>query len=206
LLVSGLYIGLLWNKTDGLLGQPIRAVRTLTGQPVSDRDQSSDLYRQNEEFDIWATIRESPLTGVGFGKPFNQYIPLVRLGNWEFQYFTPHNQVFWLWLKMGALGFIVSLWLFGVAITRTVQLMVADGVDEFKPFILLTLCYTIMLLTFGYVDIVFANGRAMLLLGCLLGVTGNLPALLGRTAATAERAPGRQPAERSVVAEPALTR
>ena len=51
-----------------MLGQPVRAVRTIMGQEASARDQSSDLYREQEEYNVWRTIREWR-PGVGLGSP-----------------------------------------------------------------------------------------------------------------------------------------
>jgi O-antigen ligase len=186
LLVAALYLGVFWNRADGMLGQPVRAVRTITGQEVSERDKSSDLYRQQEEYNIWRTLRESPITGIGFGKPFNIYVSMATLGGWEFQYYTPHNQVFWLWLKLGAAGFVATLWLFASAIAHTIRAMKHINADGCKPFILMTATYTVMLLTFSYVDIGLASGRAMLLLGSLLGVIAVLPRVVGQEAAERE--------------------
>ena len=176
ILVFSLYIGAFWNNTSGLLGQPIRSIHTVLGTgPISERDISSDLYRETEETNIWLTIRESPLTGVGFGKPFIEFIPLVRFEYWEFQFYTPHNQVFWLWLKMGPLGFVITFWLFSLAIAQTARLARETQGTWLQPFMVASLAYVIMLLVFAYVDVGLANGRSMLVLGILLGVIGYLP-------------------------------
>lgn len=183
-------IVLFW-ESPGLLGQPARTIRSVIGAAVSERDQLSDLYRRVEEYNIWRTIRDGPLTGVGFGVPFNEYLPISFIGNWDFQFYTPHNQVFWLWLKMGAVGFAISLWVFGNAISGCVRLMRQSDDPVVKPFVVTTLALTIMMLAFSYVDIGLANQRAMLLLGSLLGIVGALPMAIPATESATEPAPTR---------------
>jgi O-antigen ligase len=180
LLVAACYLAVFWNRPTGVLGQPVRAVQTSLGiGSITDRDDSSNRYRVIEEENIWRTIRGSPLAGVGFGRPFNEYVPLVRLGWWDFQFYTPHNQVFWIWLKTGVAGFVVMLWLFGAGLAHSLRAFALTRHATLRPLLLLAAAYTAMLLVFAYVDIGFANARPMLLLGILLGIAGNEPRLRG---------------------------
>lgn len=189
LVVGILYTAAFWNRTEGILGQPVRAVQTVLGVGErSARDQSSDYYRQLEEYNLWRTIRDNPVAGIGFGRPFTQYIPMVILDWWEFQFYTPHNQIFWVWLKLGVGGFVVTLWLFGLGVAGAARLLHEPLDAAVMPFVVMTAAYIVMLTTFAYVDIGLANGRPMMLLGVLLGLTGNLPALLGQAAAVARPA------------------
>jgi O-antigen ligase len=164
----------------------MRAIHTILGTgTMSERDQSSDLYRLVETYNIWSTIRAMPLTGIGFGRPFIQFVPMLTLAHWEFQFYTPHNEVLWIWLKMGIPGFVVTFWLFALAVARTARLLVDRAADSLLPFIVTLVSYYVMLPAFAYVDIGFANGRTMLWLGVALGITGLLPGLLQREAGAA---------------------
>ena len=61
-----------WNA-GGAVGLPAQAVKTvLFPDQLGAADRSSDLYRQIEAFDLWFTIQQNPVTGVGFGQKFLQ--------------------------------------------------------------------------------------------------------------------------------------
>ena len=203
LLVVACYVGAFWARPVGVFGQPMRAIHTVLGTaPASDRDKSSDLYRVIEAQNIWLTLRINPLAGVGFGKPFIEFIPMVALDGWEFQFYTPHNQVLWIWLKMGLPGFVVTMWLFGASVARAARLVIVGSLGELTPFAVAIATFIVMLPLFAYVDIGFASGRPMLLLGALLGVCVAMPALLAREASLA--APARD--ERTATARLAPAR
>src|SRR5262249_39826418 len=50
------YLILFWNESNAI-GEPARAVRTvLFPSSISERDMSSDLYREVEKRDVWSDI------------------------------------------------------------------------------------------------------------------------------------------------------
>ena len=72
LVLATAYSAAFWNATEGV-GFGARAVKTVIApDDVSERDASSDIYRDIENYNLVYTIRAEPLTGVGFGKPFYQ--------------------------------------------------------------------------------------------------------------------------------------
>src|SRR5262249_41531672 len=66
------YSAAFWNSNEGV-GFGARAVKSvIRPNEVSQRDASSDVYRVIENYNLLYTIRAAPLTGVGFGRPFDQ--------------------------------------------------------------------------------------------------------------------------------------
>ena len=61
-------------------------------------------------------IRAEPLTGVGFGKPFYQPVPLPDISFFVFYAVHPAQLDLWIWLKMGYLGFVALLFLIAAAL------------------------------------------------------------------------------------------
>jgi hypothetical protein len=106
-----IYLAVYWNG-NGSLAQPARAIRS---QIAPDpRDLASDMYRLLEKYDIVLNIRQAPLTGLGFGRPYTFYIPLPDLSQgWPFWHYISHDAILWVWMKDGAIGFIVFWWLLG---------------------------------------------------------------------------------------------
>jgi hypothetical protein len=101
--VGLVYTAVFWN-IHGPLAEPAQAVRSYF-QP-DDRDYQSNLYRDQENTNLRATIAHSPIIGVGFGKEFDIVTYMVDLrAAWPLQRYMPHNNQLWVWMRTGWLGF-----------------------------------------------------------------------------------------------------
>ena len=85
---------------------------------LSKEDESSDLYRRIENYDLVYTAHAKPLTGVGFGKPFYRPVPLPDISFDVFYQYIPHNSILWIWLKTGYLGFVALLFVIAATLAR----------------------------------------------------------------------------------------
>jgi hypothetical protein len=166
LLISVVYFPLFWNNT-GLIGQPARAVRSIS-QP-DERDAASNYYRDLEKIDVQAGIDGDPLLGVGFGQPFPFVVQLPDLSWWTFWHYEPHHNILWVWLKTGAIGFIAFWGLMGTGIARSAYLAITLTRPNTRSFALLTMAAIIMTLVFCYVDVGLVSGRVTIFLGTLMG-------------------------------------
>lgn len=174
------YLGAFWNQQYGALAQPARAIRSQIDP--SARDQSSDEYRIIERASIVQTIRSNPLLGVGFGKEFFLVAPLPDMTSyWPLQYHTPHQNVLWLWLKMGIIGIstVLGAWLLASArAVRAFWVAPRDGPFPFLPLVLMSMFAAY--LCFATVDVTFASTRAMVPFGAALAIAfTQLPAWSG---------------------------
>jgi O-antigen ligase len=160
------YLPIFWNNTS-MLGQPARAVRSLISP--DPRDASSNLYRDLELINVRATIKANGLLGVGFGKPFYFVVPLPDLSWWPFWQYEPHHNVLWVWLKMGAIGFIIFFTLMGTALARCAHIVRNFTQPEHRVFAMFALAAIVTTLVFGYVDLAFVSGRVTVFLGTILG-------------------------------------
>jgi len=167
LLISVVYFPLFWNNT-GLIGQPARAVRSLS-QP-DERDAASNYYRDLERIDVLAGLSENPVLGVGFGQPFPFVVALPDLSWWTFWHYEPHHNILWVWLKTGAIGFILFWGLMGAAIARAAQLTITLKSPNTRAFALLVVAAVITTLVFCYVDVGLVSGRVTIYLGTLMGI------------------------------------
>ncbi len=171
----GLLLALTWNQPGGL-GQPARSFRTITGSQdsLSGRDQASDDYRTREELNVRINVHNEPVTGLGFGRPYAFYVPLADLSFWPLWHYVPHNTVFWLWMKAGALAFVALLALFGSAVFRSMQLMASMRADTMKPVAFALGAMVVMFAMYSYVDLGLVTPRAMMFFGAVLGGIGAL--------------------------------
>jgi hypothetical protein len=117
--LGSVYLAVFWDKEGGI-AQPAASVRSAF--VPNERDYLSNLYRDQENTNLRYTIDFSPVLGIGFGKPFKVIAPMVDLTkDWAFQFYMPHNNMLWLWMRMGILGFVA----FWVALGAAVLLVAA---------------------------------------------------------------------------------
>jgi hypothetical protein len=158
-----LFVAATWN-TQGGIGLPATAVKSaLFPDALSTTDAASAEYRDLEAYNLWFTIRASPITGQGFGQPFLVVRPMPDISFFEFWQYLPHNSVLWIWIKTGFFGFVSMLVLVG----RTIQLGArsARRVRSADDAALVTagLAYMVMFMVFAYVDIAFEIRPAVMI-------------------------------------------
>lgn len=185
LLAFLVYLPIFWNAS-GTFAQPARAIRSLY-QP-DPRDAASNLYREMEKVNIFTTIRSGSnrLFGVGFGRPFIVVVQMVDMSWWPFWNMQPHNNIMWLWLKTGPLGFIAFWTLTGTALMRAAHQARYLSSNEGRGLSLVGLCAVVVCLVFNYVDLGFTGARVCVLYGTMLGLVGVLDHIYGRQSAATE--------------------
>jgi O-antigen ligase len=172
--LGAVYTAAYWNQEYGALAQPARAIRSQIDP--SERDESSDVYREIERYDLEQTIRDNRLFGVGFGRPFVQYKLLPNLTSfWPLQLYTPHQNVLWLWLKVGFLGISVVLAAFAIALRRCLTVIREQAtMDDRWQTAAIVASGLLMYLTFATVDVIFPATRGMVVLGVLFALAFGL--------------------------------
>lgn len=176
LLGVGIYTAAFWNAT-GAVGMPIRSFRSMI-VPTTERDRLSNTWRDLENLNITYNIRSAPVTGLGFGRPYSFIVsqpPLDATGFTYWRYIT-HNAVYWVWMKMGLIGFILFWNLAGSAIILGIVTFrrLRDG--YLQSLALVVAGVVLMQVLFSYGDLGLTYSRSMIFLGCMLGVLARLPA------------------------------
>ncbi|HET9493781.1 MAG TPA: O-antigen ligase family protein, partial [Chloroflexia bacterium] len=115
-LVVVVYTIVFWNNT-GALGEPIRAFRSIA-TPTTERDMLSNAWRDLENLNIAYNIAGSPVTGLGFGRPYAFIVTQPPLDATGFTYwrYIAHNAIYWVWMKMGLVGFMLFWNVIGSAV------------------------------------------------------------------------------------------
>jgi hypothetical protein len=166
ILATAIYMPLFWNNT-GTFGQPARAVRSLS-QP-DPRDAASNLARDLEAVNVRATIASDPLIGIGFGIPFLQVVAIPDISGFPFWNYEAHHDILWVWMKAGAIGFILFFTLMGRGLMRATRLTLELSDPNARVFAIVTLSAVVMSLVFCYVDLGLTGSRVPVILGTLLG-------------------------------------
>lgn len=167
-LVSMVYFPLYWNHTGALAG-PARAVHSAVAP--NPRDESSDLYRQQENANLKLNIREGGVLGKGFGVPIDYALPIADISSIDpLIVYVPHNGVLYIVMRMGLLGTIAFWSLIGAAIISGCRL-VRSRDRELALVGMLTTCAVFGYTLEGYNDQGFFLYRVAIVIGCLLGLT-----------------------------------
>lgn len=169
------YVAAFWNSKSSA-AFPAQAIKSvISPNSLSARDQSSDLYRQIENNDLNFTIRQTKLTGVGFGRPFYQPYPLPDLSSFfEFHAYIPHNSVLWIWLQTGFAGFVAMMYLLGRGLMVGASKIRRLGDSEDVMVVATAALFIAMYSVFAYVDIAW-DARNMVFLGVALALCANFP-------------------------------
>lgn len=168
--MMGGYLAAYWDTSYGALAQPARAVRSQFDP--SARDLSSDTYREIERVSVDITLRSSPVLGVGFGRPFFDFGALPRLDEyWPLQFYTPHQNVLWLWLKLGVAGAAAFLGLWLLAAGRALRAVASASRSGPPPVLaMVVLAFLSAHLVFATLDVTYSLTRAAAPLGVALAV------------------------------------
>ena len=175
LAVAAVYGAAYWESDAGVFAQPARAVRSQIDP--SERDRLSDTYRDDERENVEATLQAHPWLGVGFGNEFEQNaVELTDFGFWPLQFHTPHQNVLWLFLKMGLLGGAMLLTLWTIALRRCLW-AVRDSRAGPIPVVPLVLAATLLMyIFFATVDTSLVTSRSAIPLAIAMAMALSLPA------------------------------
>jgi O-antigen ligase len=94
-----------WSSGSALF-QPVHTLRTVVDAKVDP----STLWRDLENYDLFYTLRHTPLLGTGYGHGYTEIVWLPDVSNSYALYrFLPHNSILGLWAYGGLVGF-TALW------------------------------------------------------------------------------------------------
>jgi O-antigen ligase len=170
----GLLLAMTWNNPGGS-GTFARSFQTATGTGTqSDRDESSDDYRELENINIRENIQSSPITGLGFGRQYAFYVQVADLSHWSLWRYVPHNTVLWFWMKAGIFGFVALATLFGAAIARAMQVLRYARSPDVQAMAFSMGAFVAMFVLYSWVDLGLVTPRTVVIFGVTLGIIGAL--------------------------------
>ena len=168
------YAGAFWNST-GTAGFPAQAIKTVIApSSVSVSDQSSDIYRQIENADLSATIRDVPLAGLGFGQPFYQPYTLPDISFFEFYRYIPHNSMLWIWIQTGLFGFASLFFVVGRSLALGARKLRELTSASDCTVVVTGALFVMMYIVFAYVDIAW-DARGTVFLAFAFAICANFP-------------------------------
>ena len=160
---------------------PVKMFRSVSDSNVD----ASTLYRDLENYNLFATAKANPMTGAGFGQPFVEAVKLPHLTYFkEFRY-MPHNSVLGLWAFCGPFGFwgLMLAPIAGVYLAAR-SYRYARIADE-RVAAMIALLGIVIYFVHCWGDIGFSERRGIYVLGASLAVAARMTLLTG--AARSER-------------------
>ena len=163
-----------FRNSQSAIAQPARAIQSQFAP--DERDYRSNLYRLQENANIRATIKgtvANTIIGYGYGKRMYHVVEMADISNlyklWDL---LPHNQILWVWMRVGTLGFLAFWCLIASILIRCCFIVRSDEADDYdKAIAIFVFSVVTMLLIFGLLDVQLSNFRDMLLAGTMAGIS-----------------------------------
>ncbi len=176
-----IYCAAFWNS-ESKIASPVRLVKTgLTVDPEESGGRYySNLYREIEKYDLASTVREVPLTGLGFGMKYEMPLPLVKI-DFPLRDYIPHDEILWLIVKLGALGFVFFWFFIDSFAFRTASTLAHADDPYLRAFCVMAVAAVVNQIVVSSYDLQLTYYRNMVFLGTLMGLQSSIE-LLGRQA------------------------
>jgi len=161
-----------WNDSEGPAGRPVQMIKSAFVEPDMEtnfRDYSSNLYRDNENYNLAQTVVSNPVLGTGFGKRYDQPIPLIEI-RFTLRDYIPHNHMYWLLVKMGAVGFFAFWFFLNCFVAKSTQVFIRLKDPYLKAVTLVIVIAVINQMVVSFYDLQLTYYRSMIYLGCLMGL------------------------------------
>lgn len=174
LILGSAYVAAFYKST-GSLGEPAHAVVSVFHPDPTEA--ASNLYRYIEDYDLKFTVRQYPM-GMGFGKEFLQPIPLPNILVLDPYYlYIPHNTIYWVWMRLGPIGYaafwylIGSIIVYGCMIARRLK-------DQYLQMVAIFIVSVIFMeVVVAYADYQLFFYRNVIYIGILVGILMRLLAI-----------------------------
>ncbi|MEX2351382.1 MAG: O-antigen ligase family protein [Balneolaceae bacterium] len=167
-----IYGFIFWNNVDSSVGRPVQMIKSAFVEPELETnfaDYSSNLYRDNENYNLAQTVVNHTVMGTGFGKRYDQPIPLIDI-RFTLRDYIPHNQIYWVLVKMGAVGFFAFWFFFNCFVAKGTQVFNRLDDPYLKAITLVIVIAVINQMVVSFYDLQLTYYRSMIYLGCLMGL------------------------------------
>ncbi|HEV8307171.1 MAG TPA: O-antigen ligase family protein [Methylomirabilota bacterium] len=137
-----------------------------------DPYNTSNLYRVVELDNLRYTVLEKPW-GSGFGHPYQMVRGLPEI-DFPLVEYIPHNEIMWIWVKAGTLGFILVMFFFARLVAESTWTYRHLRDPLFRAVATIIGLAIVNQLIVSYYDLQLTYARPMFYLGTLAGLLGPL--------------------------------
>lgn len=165
------YGAVFWNS-DSKIARPVQLVKSglsTSQEQLSKDDYYSNIYRVYENYNLAYTTQKHPVIGTGFGKKYEQPFDLANI-NFTLRDYIPHNQILWVIVKTGIIGFF-CFWLFFYSFAFQGAFVLSNLDSPYlKAVCMMIVVAIINQMVVSYFDLQLTYYRNMIYLGCLMGL------------------------------------
>lgn len=167
------------SELTGLFAEPAHAIVSVFHPDATDTiSTESDAYRSIENYDLAYTARKSPLLGWGFGREFLEPLVLPNISSLDANYlYVPHNTIYWVWMRLGIVGFAALWCLFGSILVSGYLIARRLPNSYLQLVAVYIVAVTFMEIIVAFADYQFFAYRNVIFLGLLAGLLLKLPIL-----------------------------
>jgi O-antigen ligase len=133
----------------------------------------SNLYRDQERYNLAQTIVDDPLLGVGFGVKYDMPVELPAI-NFTLMEYIPHNEIIWIMVKMGIIGFFAFWFFFNAFVAKGVKVLDKLNDPYLKAVTMVVIIAVISQMVVSFYDLQLTYYRNMIYLGALMGLMSTL--------------------------------
>lgn len=166
-----IYGAALWNS-NSKLARPVQMFKSgvvQSEEEISSKDYYSNLFRYHENYNLAYTFRKYPIIGTGYGKRFIQPLPLANI-NFPLRDYIPHNQIIWVIVKSGSVGFFFFWFFFNAFAFQGVYVLKNLNSPYLKAICVMIVLAIINQMTISFFDLQLTYYRNMIYLGTLMGL------------------------------------
>lgn len=139
-----------WNAPPRGIFRPVQKVRSIIAPAADTEEESSNVERDIENYNITKSWEQNMFIGQGFGHAFHEYTPSNDFSQSRFGHIG-HNSILWMLWIGGVLGFTGVLLYLAVAaylIGRTLK-RVGDWRERVALLVALSILLTYLMQAFG---------------------------------------------------------
>jgi hypothetical protein len=170
-----LYLAVGWNSGSGVFA-PARTLRSV----MDSQSDTSTLWRDLENYNLYYTFRQNPVLGAGFGHPYIEVVQLPTIADYYTIYrYAPHNSILGLLTYAGVIGF-AAIWLIQpLGIFFAVRSLDASRAPRDRTIALVTIGVLVVYMLHCYGDMGLGTWTSVFTVGAALALTAKLAVAVG---------------------------
>ncbi len=170
-----LYLALGWNSASGVFA-PARTLRSV----MDSSYDTSTLWRDLENYNLYYTFKQNPMVGTGFGHGYLELVQLPKGSDFYPLYrYAPHNSILGLLTYAGVMGF-AAIWLIQpLGIFFAVRSLDASRSHRDRTIALMTIGVLVVYMVHCYGDMALGTWTSVFTVGASLALTAKLAVAVG---------------------------
>jgi hypothetical protein len=189
-----------WNSSAGIFG-PVRKIRSVTDSSYD----TSTLWRDLENYNLYYTFKMHPFLGTGFGHEYTEQITLPAISaDYSLYRYAPHNSILGMLAYEGVIGFAVTWLIIPIGIFFAVRSLDASRSPRDRAAALTSIGVLVVYMLHLYGDMALGTWTSVFTVAPALALTAKLAVAVGAWPLRATRQAGVLPsAEQGVRSLPA---